>query len=84
MNDVLNHLEKAIDEMTEAAGVLIDLASHGDETALNYIEIFTSVYTEMMAMYGLMYAENEKSATSTCSEFNSTAHGNPPSNFKGL
>lgn len=57
MNDVLNHLEKAIDEMTEAAGELIDLAGSGDETANNYIEIFTATYAEMMAMYGLMYLE---------------------------
>ena len=57
MNDVLNHLEKAIDEMTEAAGGLIDLATYGDETASNYIEFFTSTYTELLALYGLMYAE---------------------------
>lgn len=57
MNDVLNHLEKAIDEMTEAAGKLIDLATSGDETASNYIEIFTATYTEMLAMYGLIYSE---------------------------
>ena len=57
MNDVLNHLEKSIDEMTEAAGKLIDLADSGDETLSNYIEIFTAIYTDMMAMYGLMYLE---------------------------
>lgn len=59
MNDVLNHLEKAIDEMTEAAGNLIDLATFGNETAINYIEIFTSIYTELLAMYGLMYLETQ-------------------------
>lgn len=59
MNDVLNHLEKAIDEMTEAAGGLIELASHGNETAANYLEIFTATYTEMLAMYGLMYSETQ-------------------------
>lgn len=57
MNDVLNHLEKAIDEMTEAAGKLMDLAASGDETSSNYIEIFTSTYIEMLALYGLMYLE---------------------------
>lgn len=57
MNDALNHLEKAIDEMTEAARKLIDLADSGDETLSNYIEIFTAIYTDMMAMYGLMYLE---------------------------
>lgn len=57
MNDVLNHLEKAIDEMTEAAGDLIDLATVGDETANKYIEVFRSTYTEMLALYGLMYSE---------------------------
>ena len=57
MNDVLNHLEKAIDEMAEAAGELKDLADSGDETFSNYIEIFTAIYTDMMAMYGLMYLE---------------------------
>ena len=57
MNDVLNHLEKAIDEMTEAAGELMDLADSGDETLSNYIEIFTAIYTDMMAMYGLMCLE---------------------------
>lgn len=57
MNDVLNHLEKAIDEMTEAAGELMDLADSGDETLSNYIEIFTAIYTDMVAMYGLMYLE---------------------------
>ena len=60
MNDVLNHLEKAIDEMTEAAGKLIDLADSGDETLSNYIEIFTAIYTDMMAMYGLMYSEAQQ------------------------
>lgn len=59
MNDLLNHLEKAIDEMAEAAGNLIDLAEHGDEIANNYIEIFTSTYTEMLALYGLMYSETQ-------------------------
>lgn len=57
MNNVLNHLEKAIDEMSEAAENLIELASHGNETALNYIEIFTSTYTDLLAMYGVMYLE---------------------------
>lgn len=55
MNAVLNHLEKAIDQMTEAVGKLIDLAEHGDETSNNYIEIFTSTYIELLALYGLMY-----------------------------
>lgn len=59
MNDVLNHLEKAIDEMTETAGGLIDLATVGDETANKYIEVFTSIYTEMLALYGLIYAETQ-------------------------
>lgn len=59
MNDVLNHLEKAIDEMTEAAGNLIDLVTYGDETAVNYIKIFTSTYVELLALYGLMYAETQ-------------------------
>lgn len=59
MNAVLNHLEKAIDQMTEAAGKLIDLAEHGDETSNNYIEIFTSTYTELLALYGLMYSETQ-------------------------
>ena len=59
MNDLLNHLEKAIDEMTEAAGKLIDLATVGDETANKYIEVFTSTYTEMLALYGLMYSETQ-------------------------
>lgn len=59
MNDVLNHLEKAIDEMTETAGKLIDLATVGDETANKYIEVFTSTYTEMLALYGLMYSETQ-------------------------
>lgn len=57
MNDVLNHLEKALDEMTEAVGGFIDLATHGDETAVNYIDIFTSIYTELLALYGMMYSE---------------------------
>lgn len=59
MNDVLTHLEKAIDEMTEAAGELIYLAAVGDETANKYMEIFTSIYTEMLALYGLMYSETQ-------------------------
>lgn len=59
MNDVLNHLEKAIDEMTGAAGNLIDLATVGDETVNKYIEVFTSTYTEMLALYGLMYSETQ-------------------------
>ena len=59
MNVLLNHLEKAIDEMTEAAGKLIDLATVGDETANKYIEVFTSTYTEMLALYGLMYSETQ-------------------------
>lgn len=59
MNNVLNHLEKAIDEMTEAAGKLIDLATYGDETASNYIEIFASTYIEMLALYGLMHSETQ-------------------------
>lgn len=59
MNDVLTHLEKAIDEMTEAAGKFIDLADSGDETVVNYIDIFTSIYTELLALYGLMYSETQ-------------------------
>lgn len=59
MNDVLNHLEKAIDEMSEAAEGFIDLANQGNETAINYIEIFTSIYTGLTAMYGLMYSETQ-------------------------
>lgn len=59
MNDVLNHLEKALDEMKEAAEGFIGLATHGDETAINYIESFTSTYIELLAMYGLMYSETQ-------------------------
>lgn len=58
MNYVLKHLEKAIDEMTEVAGSLIYLVKHGDETATNYMEIFTSIYTDMLALYGLMSSQN--------------------------
>lgn len=60
MNEILEHLEKAIDEMTEAAGKLIDLAGRGDETAISYIETFTSTYIDLLAMYGLMYAETQQ------------------------
>lgn len=67
MNDVLNHLEKAIDEMSEAAEGMIYLANHDDEIANNYIEIFTAMFTEMMAMYGLMYAESVKRENSDVS-----------------
>lgn len=59
MNDVLNHLEKALNEMKEAAGVLIYLVHHHDETAISYAQMFTAVYTEMFAMYGLMYSETQ-------------------------
>lgn len=59
MNDVLNYLEKAIDEMTEAVGKLIELVTAGDETARNYIEIFTAAYTDFLVMYGLMYSETQ-------------------------
>ena len=60
MNYVLKHLEKAIDEMAEAAGELIYLAAVDDETANKYMEIFTSTYTEMLALYGLIYAETQR------------------------
>lgn len=59
MIDVLLHLEKALDEMKEAAEGFNDLATHGDETAVNYIDIFTSIHTELLALYGLMYLETQ-------------------------
>lgn len=59
MDYVLSHLEKALDEMKEAAEGFIDLAARGDETTINYIKIFTSIYTELLALYGLMYSETQ-------------------------